>query len=206
MEEAIIRNHIILRGLPVHAPQFSHSSRGERFFTFPLEVCRLSGAVDTVNILSREELVDALEPNGCSKLCVSGEVRSFNNKSGDGPRLVITVFAKGLSFEDGDDENNVTLRGVICKQPNLRTTPMGREICDLMLAVNRRYGRSDYLPCIAWGAKAREACLWSVGDEISITGRLQSRKYTKNIDGEPIEKTAFEISVVDAALTDSDAT
>lgn len=197
MEEVILNNYAMLRGIPVQAPQFSHESRGERFFQFPLEVCRLSGVADTINILAREELVAALEPNGCEKLCVSGEIRSFNNKSGIGPRLIITVFAKELWFDDGEDENIIELTGAICKQPNLRVTPMGREICDLMLAVNRRYGRSDYLPCIAWGAKAHEACLWSVGDMISLSGRIQSRKYTKTIDGNLVEKTAFEVSVID---------
>ena len=103
---------------------------------------------------------------------------------------------------DDDDENVIELRGTICKQPTLRTTPMGREICDLMIAVNRRYGRSDYLPCIAWGARAREASMWPVGTGVLLTGRMQSREYTKTVDDHSIRKTAYEISVI--TITEDD--
>ena len=127
---------------------------------------------------------------------VAGEMRSFNNKSGVGPRLVITVFARELWFDDGEDENVVELRGALCKPPNLRVTPLGREICDLMLAVRRRYGRSDYLPCIAWGNCARAAARWDVGAAVWLTGRIQSRAYLKTENGETVEKTAYEVSVI----------
>ena len=195
-------NRIELRGAMAELPRFSHESRGERFWIFPLEVSRLSGAVDRINVIVRESQLAQLEITAASKLYVSGEVRSFNNKSGEGSRLVITVFARELRFEDGDDMNAVHLYGTLCKQPNLRTTPMGREICDLMLAINRRYGRSDYLPCIAWGLKAKEAALWPVGTVCVLDGRLQSRKYIKNLDGLSVEKTAFEISVTQLRLDD----
>ena len=197
MEESKTSNHVLLCGVPAGAPRFSHEARGERFYQFPLEICRLSGVSDVINIVAREPLVAALEPADESKLCVEGEIRSFNNRSGDGPRLVITVFAKQLWFSTEDDRNDVALCGTICKAPNLRVTPMGREICDLMLAVNRRYGRSDYLPCIVWGMRAREASLWHVGDAVGLTGRIQSRKYSKTVDGQVQEKTAYEVSVID---------
>ena len=167
MDENTSTNFARLIGSMTAPPVFSHASRGESFYTFPLEVSRLSGAADTVNIISRRELLGAVEASDIEKLCVTGELRSFNNKS------------------------------TLCKPPNLRVTPMGRDICDLMLAVNRRYGRSDYLPCITWGLRAREASYWDTGTTVSLEGRIQSRSYIKLIGGEPVEKTAFEVSVTE---------
>jgi len=203
MDELKVTNYCCLRGAMAAVPRYSHSSRGEDFYSFPLEVCRLSGTSDTINIVARSSLLDSVEVVENSKLCVEGELRSFNNKSGQGPKLIITVFAREMWFEDGEDENTIELIGTICKAPNLRVTPMGREICDLMLAVNRRYGRSDYLPCIAWGIRAREAASWDVGTTVSLTGRIQSRQYTKVIDGESFEKVAYEVSVIDIEQEDT---
>ncbi len=203
MDEVKRSNTVFLRGTVSEAPRFSHESRGEAFWQFSLEVCRLSGTPDTLHILARAALLEELPVGGGEKLCVSGELRSFNNRSGVGPKLVISVFARELRFDGGDDENRVELCGALCKEPTFRTTPMGREICDLMLAVNRRYGRSDYLPCIAWGSHARTAALWPVGTRVSLTGRIQSRRYTKLIDGESVEKTAYEVSVVDIERDES---
>ena len=197
MDENISRNTARLCGVIAAAPAFSHSGRGECFYTFPLEVARLSGATDKINIIVRDELMESIQLCEAEKICVVGELRSFNNKSGEGAKLVITVFAKELYLCDDDDLNEVHLIGTLCKKPNLRMTPMGRDICDLMLAVNRRYGRSDYLPCITWGLKAREASDWDVGTVVSLEGRIQSRSYIKIIGGEPVEKTAFEVSVTD---------
>lgn len=197
MDEIKTNNLAILRGTLASAPVFSHESRGERFFTFPIETERLSGATDRVNVVARGALLERLELRDADRLQVTGELRSFNNKRGDGARLVITVFAKDLSLEDGPGLNSVELTGTLCKPPNPRVTPMGRDICDLMLAVGRRYGRSDYLPCICWGVRAREAAALSVGDSVSLSGRIQSRQYIKVIDGVPVEKTAYEVSVVD---------
>lgn len=203
MDELKVTNYCCLRGAMAAVPRYSHSSRGEDFYSFPLEVCRLSGTSDTINVIARSSLLDSVEVVENSKLCVEGELRSFNNKSGEGPRLIITVFARDMWFESGEDENTIELIGTICKAPNLRVTPMGREICDLMLAVNRRYGRSDYLPCIAWGIRAREAAGWDVGTGVSLTGRIQSRRYTKIIDGESFEKVAYEVSVIDITREDT---
>lgn len=197
MDENTSRNFAQLTGVISAPPVFSHAGRGETFYTFPMEVVRLSGATDTVNIIVRDELIEGLELGDAEKICVTGELRSFNNKSGEGAKLVITVFAKEICLCDDEDSNIVRLTGTLCKPPNLRMTPMGRDICDLMLAVNRRYGRSDYLPCITWGLKAREAADWDVGTVVSLEGRIQSRSYIKIIGGEPVEKTAFEVSVTE---------
>ena len=199
MDENISRNTARLCGVIAAAPAFSHSGRGECFYTFPLEVARLSGATDKINIIVRDELMESIQLCEAEKICVVGELRSFNNKSGEGAKLVITVFAKELYLCDDDDLNEVHLIGTLCKKPNLRMTPMGRDICDLMLAVNRRYGRSDYLPCITWGLKAREAAEWDTGTMVTLEGRIQSRNYIKIVGGNPVEKTAFEVSVTDIA-------
>lgn len=197
MDESNTRNYAVLRGSLAAAPAFSHMSRGERFFVFPVETRRLSGTADRINVVARESLLKRAEILEAGRIRVAGELRSFNNKRGEGAKLVITVFAKELGFEDGEDINSVALEGTLCKTPNLRVTPMGRDICDLMLAVNRRCGRSDYLPCICWGRRARECSLLRVGDRLSLSGRIQSRAYIKLIDGEPIEKVAFEVSVTE---------
>ena len=199
MDENISRNTARLCGVIAAAPVFSHSGRGECFYTIPLEVARLSGATDKINIIVRDELMESIQLCEAEKICVVGELRSFNNKSGEGAKLVITVFAKELYLCDDDDLNEVHLIGTLCKKPNLRMTPMGRDICDLMLAVNRRYGRSDYLPCITWGLKAREAAEWGTGTMVTLEGRIQSRNYIKIVGGDPVEKTAFEVSVTDIA-------
>lgn len=186
-------------------PVYSHSSRSQQFYIFPLEVERLSGNRDVINVVVRQEQLAALSPEGSGKLWVEGQLRTFNNRHGQGAKLVITVLAKELGFCDGEDENLVQLSGTLCKTPNLRTTPMGRDICDLMLAVNRHYGRSDYLPCICWGLKAREAAGWTVGTHLALQGRIQSRRYIKLTEEGPVEKTAFEVSVTDAEPdTDTD--
>jgi len=196
MEELNTTNLVTLRGSICEPPVFSHEIRGERFDSLSLEVRRLSGATDTIHIIVRESQLALLEPDGEEKLWLSGELRSFNNKSGVGPRLIISVFPHRMRLEDGPDENTVELSGTLCKDPVYRVTPMGREICDLMLAVRRRYGRSDYLPCIAWGSCARQASHWEIGTQVSLTGRIQSRIYSKVVNGETQEKTAYEVSII----------
>lgn len=197
-------NRVELCGSVSEKPIFSHESRDAQFYTFPLEISRLSGNIDKINIIARRELLEDLEISEGCLLSVCGELRSFNNKSDYGNRLVITVFARKLFFEESEEYNRVQLTGTLCKPPNLRTTPMGRDICDLMLAVNRHYGRSDYLPCIAWGLKAREAAGWGVGAVVHIEGRIQSRCYIKTIDGVSTEKTAFEVSVIDICAAEDE--
>jgi len=189
-------NRALLRGRAAAAPVFSHENHGITYWSFPLEVKRLSGAEDRVNVLLPGGLLDRQAVAVGTGLALEGEVRSFNNRSGQGSRLVISFYAKTMEPWDGEDLNQLTLAGVLCKPSVLRRTPLGREICDLMLAVNRRYGRADYLPCIAWGALAEHCGNLRVGDGVHIEGRFQSRKYTKVENGEPHERTAYEISVM----------
>lgn len=191
-------NYAKLCGVMAAKPVYSHSSRGQQFYTFPLEVLRLSGNCDTLNIIARPEQLAAVEAAERERICVIGQLRTFNNRHGEGAKLVITVFAREIYLTDEDDCNLVQLTGTLCKAPNLRCTPMGRDICDLMLAVNRHYGRSDYLPCICWGVKAREAEAWGVGTQLRLEGRIQSRRYIKLSDEGAVEKIAFEVSVTDA--------
>lgn len=190
-------NYTRLCGSIAGNPVYSHSSRSQQFYIFPLEIERLSGNRDIINIVVRREQLAELTVQSSGKLWVEGHLRTFNNRHGQGAKLVITVLARQLGFCDGEDENLVQLMGTLCKAPNLRTTPMGRDICDLMLAVNRHYGRSDYLPCICWGIKAREASQWTVGTQLRLQGRIQSRNYIKLTEEGPVEKTAFEVSVTE---------
>jgi len=203
LDEKWMNNSVTLSGTLAGAPTLSHTSREEAYFVFPLEIHRLSGATDTLNIMARQELLEQVTLAPLPGITIRGELRSFNNKTGIGSRLVITVFARTIALTEEEDQNTVTLQGTLCKPPNLRRTPMGREICDLMLAIPRRYGRSDYLPCISWGQNAVEAASWSVGTAVALTGRVQSRKYIKLEDGQGIEKTAFEVSVISQAVVDT---
>ena len=190
------RNMVQLRGTAVSEPVLSHENHGQRFYRFPFAVQRLSGQFDTLQVIAPAEQLEGLPPLEGERLEIRGQLRSFNNKSGQGSRLVISVFAHELEPSEGEDLNNIVLRGVICKPPVLRRTPLGRCISDMMLAVNRRYGRADYLPCIAWGQVAMLTGRMPVGTPLALEGRVQSRIYTKVIDGVPTERTAFEVSVM----------
>ena len=190
-------NHMVLHGRAAHPPAFSHCNHEVEFFSFPLMVSRLSGAADQVNVIAARPLLE-----GCGwldrgdEVTVRGEVRTFNNRSGVGSRLVISVFAKELLPEQREDENRLFLSGTLCKPPSLRSTPLGRTICDMILAVNRRCGRADYLPCIAWGSLAHLCGGMEVGGALALDGRLQSRTYTKNLGDHTEERTAFEVSIM----------
>ncbi len=188
-------NSATLRGLVVGEAEFSHRNHGECYCMFPLCVARLSGAEDRINVICSARMLEACPVRRCMGVEVTGEVRSFNNRSGKGSRLVITLFARTLAPYQGEAANQLILTGVLCKTPVLRCTPLGRDICDLILAVNRRYGRADYLPCIAWGSQALACSALRVGDAVRVEGRLQSRNYHKVVDGASEERTAFEISV-----------
>ena len=192
-------NRIFLRGRLAAPPAPSHVNHGVEYFTLPLAVRRLSGAEDRLNVTAAREQLEGLALELGGLLTVHGEVRTFNNRSGVGSRLVISIFARSLSQEEGEDENHLELSGTICKPPVLRTTPLGRTICDMILAANRRYGRADYLPCIAWGSLAYRCGAMEVGGRLALEGRLQSRIYTKEIDGQTQERTAFEVSIMSLA-------
>ncbi len=197
MDEVFATNRAELCGTVTALPRYSHESRGIRFFTFPLRTRRLSGTADTVNIVARESLLPSGGLLEAGPVRITGELRSFNNKSGVGNRLVLTIFAREIAPGEGGDENHIALTGAVCKEPTLRVTPMGREICDIILAVARRYRRSDYIPVIAWGQQARDVADAPVGTQLAVRGRLQSREYTKVIDGESFQRLAFEVSAAD---------
>ena len=198
--EQITVNHITLTGALASAPEYSHSNHGRRFYSFYLEVSRLSGAIDRLQILAPEELLASTCVSEGDALTVEGQIRSFNNRAPKGRTLIISVLADAIAVTDGPHANQVPLQGVICKEPIFRRTPLGREICDVMLAVNRPYHRADYLPCILWGRCAQEVSDYPVGTVLSITGRLQSREYLKVIDGVAEQRTAYEISAATAEL------
>ena len=198
--EQITVNHITLTGALASAPEYSHSNHGRRFYSFYLEVSRLSGAIDRLQILASEELLASTCVTEGEALTVEGQIRSFNNRAPHGRKLIISVLAETIAVTDGPHANQVILQGVICKEPVFRRTPLGREICDVMLAVNRPYHRADYLPCILWGRCAQEVSVYPVGTVLSITGRLQSREYLKVIDGAAEQRTAYEISAVTAGI------
>ena len=190
-------NRVQLCGTVDSAPALSHTNHGLSFYKFTLSVERLSGLADKLAVIISAPQLGIVPLSVGDTVTVRGQLRSFNNKSGLGSRLVISVFAHTLEAGGETPFNLIQLSGTLCKPPNLRVTPMGRDICDLMLAVNRKYGRSDYLPCITWGLKAREASYWDTGTTVSLEGRIQSRSYIKLIGGEPVEKTAFEVSVTE---------
>lgn len=193
-------NHIQLRGSLVELPTFSHENHGRKFYKFPLEVPRLSGASDILHVVASLEVLEEIDVFGGQILEVTGQIRSFNSRGDTGRRLIISVYATAMVTCDLEPLNQVQLSGVICKAPVLRRTPLGREICDVMLAVNRPYRRTDYLPCILWGKTAQDMADLAVGAKIQLTGRLQSRNYIKIMDGESIQRTAYEISAMTATL------
>lgn len=197
-----IINQIRLCGTMETAPAFSHENHGRRFYSFFLGVERLSGTLDRLRILADQQLLEEADAAWGERVLVTGQIRSFNQPSETGRHLIISVYAERLELTDAEPENLATLTGVLCRDPIYRRTPLGREICDGMLAVNRPYHRTDYLPCIFWGRAAREISRLSVGARITLTGRLQSREYTKLLpEGESIRRTAYEISAVTAELT-----
>lgn len=191
-----VRNLVQLRGEAIEEPALSHENHGQRFYRFLLSVRRLSGQADHLPVIATGEQLQPLLPLSGRRLAVEGQLRSFNNKSGQGSRLVISVLARSLTPTQEEDQNDILLSGVICKPPVLRRTPLGRCISDMMLAVNRRYGRADYLPCIAWGQVAMVTGHMAVGDTLSLEGRVQSRIYTKVTDWGAEERTAYEVSIM----------
>ncbi len=196
-------NQVRLCGTMAGAPHYSHSAGGQEFYAMPLEVRRLSGSSDVLNILLRREQLSQTEAAEHERLLVQGELRSYNNRRGEGARLVLTVLAREIALTDGADENAVMLLGTLCKEPKLRVTPLGRDICDLLLAVNRRGGRSDYLPCICWGSCARAAADWSVGTRLRLEGRFQSRPYRKLCEDGLQQRVAYEVSAAAVRLAES---
>lgn len=187
-------NEAELAGMVTETPVFSHENHGNRFYRFCLRVPRLSGQADILPVLIPERLLTLAVPE--KKIHVRGQFRSYNNKSGQGSRLVLALFAQSAEECGEESKNEIRLRGTLCKPPVFRHTPLGRSICDMMLAVPRKYGRADYLPVIAWGQVAAAVSEKTVGDSLALEGRMQSRNYNKSTESGTQVRTAYEISVM----------
>ncbi len=199
MISEINNNEVFLKGKVDSELTYSHEVYGEGFYSFFIKIFRLSNISDRINVTVSERLLKNKTLELGDEIEVTGQFRSYNNYYRDGNKLILTVFARDITYEINEDEKNpnqIYLNGFICKPPLYRTTPFGREICDMLLAVNRAYNKSDYIPCISWGRNARFSSTFEVGDNIKIWGRVQSREYQKKIsEEESITKTAYEISV-----------
>ena len=196
MENLLTNNYAVAVGELQSEFSYSHESYGECFYSFSLKIPRLSDSADIINITASERILCDEDYSVGDRLKVTGQFRSYNNYTDTGNRLILTLFAKTIERADGEKYlNEIELNGFLCKPPVYRTTPFGREITDLLLAVNRTHNKSDYIPCIAWGRNAKFAQKLNVGDNIVVSGRMQSREYQKKIDDEIITKTAYEISV-----------
>ncbi len=193
-------NSVTIRGELMDLPQPSHENHHKQFYRFFLRVGRLSGAEDILPVIADKELLNSIELSNGSMLEVQGQIRSHNLRENGTRRLLIFVFATSITATEGAAVNEVILKGPLCRLPTLRRTPLGREICDVMLAVPRPFHRADYLPCILWGRTAQEVSVCHTSDVICIHGRLQSRIYTKQTEQGAEERTAYEISALSAEI------
>lgn len=193
-----MKNETSLLGCVASAFTFSHSAYDEDFYKVLIDIKRTSGTTDRLPVLVSEKLMDVKQNYIGQNLYIQGEYRSCNIEDADGSKhLLLSVFAKEIYLTDSEEhKNEILLEGIICKMPVYRKTPLGRQITDVMLAVNRQYGKSDYIPCICWGRIAIEAARYEPGKNIRILGRIQSRQYSKAV-GDTLEaKTAYEVSVM----------
>lgn len=193
-------NQVTMIGEIVSEFEFSHEVYGEGFYLVDISVSRLSDSVDYIPLMVSERLVDVTQSYIGETISVSGQFRSYNRHEEKKNRLILSVFVRELEFvdeiEDDIKSNQIYIDGYICKEPIYRKTPLGREIADLLVAVNRSYGKSDYIPCICWGRNARYASSFEVGSHVEVYGRIQSREYIKKIGEEQTEKrVAYEVSV-----------
>lgn len=202
-------NSLILVGKVTSEKEFSHEIYGESFYSFNLEIPRLSGTADMIPITISERLLTNFELEVGKEVVVEGQFRSYNTYEDTKSRLILTVFVKEIREKNEEEEikipNEVQLIGHICRKPIYRKTPFGREISDILLAVNRAYNKSDYIPCIAWGRNARFCADMETGTEIKIVGRVQSRAYEKKHEDGTVEaKTAYEVSVSSLELMEKE--
>jgi len=195
-------NHVLLKGRIKELPTYSHTVMGEGFFEMFVEVSRLSEEVDVLPVTISERLITDFSVG--DEIGIVGQFRSYNKLEENHSKLMLTIFVKELVDPSEISEiNQIYLIGYICKEPIYRTTPFGREICDVLLAVNRAYNKSDYLPCIAWGRNARFVRDLGVGEKLEVQGRIQSRTYQKRISEDVVEtKVAYEISISSVVLVD----
>ncbi len=199
-DKIIENNQVSIMGKVASSFIFSHQVFGEGFYLVDILVKRLSDSEDRIPLMVSERLVDVSQDYEGEYIMVQGQFRSYNRHEEKRNRLVLSVFVRELSFvEEADDSiktNQIFLDGYICKPPVYRKTPLGREIADLLLAVNRPYGKSDYIPCICWGRNARYASAFEVGGHVLLWGRIQSREYIKKLgENETEKRTAYEVSV-----------
>lgn len=208
----VIENNVVtISGKVVSEVEYSHEVYGEGFYSFYLDVARLSDSSDKISVTFSERLVPRSKLQIGVALDVEGQFRSYNSYKSESNKLVLTVFAREVIFADEEkrikNPNQIYLNGYICKNPIYRMTPFGREITDILVAVNRPYNKSDYIPCIAWGRNARYSQNLAIGDNIKIWGRIQSREYQKKLEsGEAISKTAYEVSVSKMEICDEPQT
>ena len=195
-------NQITVRGELAALPEFSHENHGRKFYRFSLRIPRLSGTEDTLPVIAEENLLNEIDLSGGEMLTVLGQIRSHNSRQDGVRRLMIFIFASDILAEDGVPLNDVIIEGTLCREPVFRRTPLGREICDAMLAVPRAFKRADYLPCILWGRTAQEISACHMRERIRILGRLQSRLYTKLTEEGPVQRTAYEVSALSAEILD----
>lgn len=189
-------NKAYLQGVVDNSPEYNHTVKDEDFYCFNLKVARLSGQIDILPVIVSKRLVEVCDIKEGKKLGVHGQFRSHNKIDEDKRKLILAVFAKEIvEWDDDANTNVVELCGYICKPSIYRITPFSREICDVLLAVNRNYNKSDYVPCIAWGANAQYVSRLSVASPLKILGRIQSREYNKVVGDEVITKTAYEVSI-----------
>ena len=199
-DKVLGNNQVNVYGEVISDFTFSHEVYGEGFYTLQLSVRRLSNVFDTIPLMVSERLIDVKQDYRGKFIEASGQFRSYNRHEEQKNRLVLSVFVREISFmeeePDGTKTNSIWLDGYICKEPIYRKTPLGREIADLLLAVNRPYGKSDYIPCICWGRNARYASNFDVGEHVRIFGRIQSREYVKKLSETQTEtRIAYEVSV-----------
>ena len=189
-------NKVTISGEVVSEPQFSHEVYNECFYEFYLKVSRLSVAYDIIPVTISDRLMKISNIKVGSKISGYGQFRSYNKLQDGKSKLLLTVFLREIvPYDEYANPNSIEITGYVCKEPVFRTTPFNREISDVLLAVNRSYNKSDYLPCIAWGRNARFVRDFVVGDKVVVSGRIQSREYQKKIDDEVITRTAYEISL-----------
>lgn len=209
MEKVIENNKVTIMGEIVSGFSYSHEIYGEGFYMVDVKCKRLSESFDIIPVMVSERLMDVSEDYIGELICVNGQFRSYNRHEERRNRLVLSVFAREVSFieemEESSKTNQIFLDGYICKEPIYRKTPMGREIADLLLAVNRPYGKSDYIPCICWGRNARYASNFKIGERCAMWGRIQSREYMKKLDEETFEtRTAYEVSANKMEVVDDE--
>jgi len=207
MDYSLMKNNkVYISGEVVTKPKFSHEVYNEGFYEFELKVTRLSDSFDIIPVTISERLLSDYLIDVGSKISGHGQFRSYNKLIDGKSRLMLTVFLRELMpYEETDNPNIIEITGYICKEPVFRTTPFRREISDVLIAVNRTYNKSDYLPCIAWGRNARYVKNFVVGDKVTVSGRIQSRDYQKKINDELVTKTAYEVSLNKIELVKDDS-